>query len=332
MWSSFSSLFLLLSSSCRLAVSCPLLVQPVGLQTLSSLSSFCSAFLLFSSFCRPGVLLLSSSCHPAVLLCGKIWRLRRQASPYVLFFYSCHTLLGRPPHDLLLPSYCPSSCIHWPGLPCCPFGVVRSFPSLILLSFVVVLMSPFFFLLSCCCRAVYVAFRGRGCGCGHPPQQQQQQFLPTKLFRVYAGITVSQNCTIDTITTFSSQQSVLNTAMATPTSATKIGTSMSKHKSATRDPAVDKYEDVASLEKQANHRTKRGKYMFSCTQCHLLNQRRALMLRVSRIGVLLRRFGRRFSVRVCSCPSLSWKNYEHIALWLCFFIMNHLILLFIVIY
>ena len=57
---------------------------------------------------RPGVLLFSSCC---------------------IFFRSC------PPHVLLLPSCCPSSGVHWLWLP--------GFPSLILLSSVVLLMSSF---------------------------------------------------------------------------------------------------------------------------------------------------------------------------------------------
>ena len=67
---------------------------------------------------------------------------------------------------------------------CCPFGVVRflvcsyCFPSLIRLSFVVLHL----LLWSFCCPAVYVAVQDRNWGCG------QQQFLPTKLFGVYAGM------------------------------------------------------------------------------------------------------------------------------------------------
>ena len=116
-----------------------------------------------------------------------------------LSFRSC------PPHVLLLPPCCPSSLLsfsswraplmlsYYPGrcpVTACPSFILLvcswCFPSLFLLSSVVLLMSSFVFPLSCCCCALDAAFRGWAWGCGPPPQQ----FLRTKLFGVYAGIIV----------------------------------------------------------------------------------------------------------------------------------------------
>ena len=148
-------LVLLLSFSCPPLV---LLLSPSSPPLVLLLSFSCPSFvLLLSSSCPPFVLLLSSSCCPLVLLlpysCPPVvpyclvWRLGGKRQFYYLVVCSC------------------------------------CFPSLILLSFVVLLVSSsglsVALLLSHCLRC----FPRQGCG-----RPRQQQFLPTELFGVYAGI------------------------------------------------------------------------------------------------------------------------------------------------
>ena len=74
----------------------------------------------------------------------------------------------------VLPSCC---CVVFWRCPvvACPFFVLFGvFVAFLPSSFCPLLFSscpPLVFLLSCCCRAVHIAFRGRGWGCGRPPLQ-----------------------------------------------------------------------------------------------------------------------------------------------------------------
>ena len=130
----------------------------------SVLSSSCSSIAFWLSFVGSSLAAAASLC-PVVLLPSS----------------SCLSFVLSSSSPLVLLLACPLM------LSCCPLGVVRSLGVFVLLSFphpFVLRCPPYVLLWSFRCPTVYVAFRGRGSGCGRPPQQY---FLPTRVFGVYAG-------------------------------------------------------------------------------------------------------------------------------------------------
>ena len=168
------------SSSVRLSFSsCPSSGVQLGRGCLDLFSSCCHLFvfcllLLFSSSSSLVVLVLSSRCPLVLLLSpccpsagveGAAWQHEdvtqaQSKGPVRENNCTCASLVW----SLVGTRRALSQFVAWIPSSFCPLLSTSC--------------HPLVFLLSCCCRAVYVAFRGRGWGCGRPQQQQQQPFLP----------------------------------------------------------------------------------------------------------------------------------------------------------
>ena len=151
-----------LQSSCQAAPASPVksLVTTFSVLSLSCSSSFfyCLLVVLLKVFIGRG-------CQP----------ISSRAPPFVVLSFSCPLFLFSSCSPAsVLPSCC---CVVFWRCPvvACPFFVLFGvFVAFLPSSFCPLLFSscpPLVFLLSCCCRAVHIAFRGRGWGCGRPPLQ-----------------------------------------------------------------------------------------------------------------------------------------------------------------